>query len=386
MALRKPPLRDVHADRGAQFTGFGGWEMPVEFDSIRREHAAVRERAGIFDVSHMSEIEVTGPDATTLMQRLTSNDVTALDPGDSQYAAITDAEGIVLDDTIVYRLPSTADGADGAETDDETDVSDEGDTENAAYLFVPNAGHDAEMYERWTSHRDEWGLDARIEDTTEEWAMFAVQGPDALDLVTDALGAVPDLVRSEIAEATIADATCLLARTGYTGEDGFEVLCPWDDAEAVWEAFVDDDACPPCGLGARDTLRIEMGFLLSGQDFDPEDEPRTPYEAGIGFAVKLDTEFVGRDALERYSEEGVDEKFVGLELLDRGVARHGYDLTNDAGETVGHVTSGTMSPTLSKAVALGYLPVEYTEPGTRVNVVVRDAEKRAKVVTPPFID
>jgi aminomethyltransferase len=378
MALRKPPLRDVHDDRGAQFTGFGGWEMPVEFDSIRREHAAVRERAGIFDVSHMSEIEVTGPDATTLMQRLTSNDVTALDPGDSQYAAITDAEGIVLDDTIVYRLPSTADGADG-------DADDDG-AENAAYLFVPNAGHDAEMYERWTSHRDEWGLDARIEDTTEEWAMFAVQGPDALDLVTDALGAVPDLVRSEIAEATIADATCLLARTGYTGEDGFEVLCPWDDAEAVWEAFVDDDACPPCGLGARDTLRIEMGFLLSGQDFDPEDEPRTPYEAGIGFAVKLDTEFVGRDALERYSEEGVDEKFVGLELLDRGVARHGYDLTNDAGETVGHVTSGTMSPTLSKAVALGYLPVEYTEPGTRVNVVVRDAEKRAKVVTPPFID
>ena len=382
MALRKPPLRDVHADHGAQFTGFGGWEMPVEFDSIRREHAAVRERAGIFDVSHMSEIEVTGPDATTLMQRLTSNDVTALDPGDSQYAAITDAEGIILDDTIVYRLPSADNGANG----DETDASDGGDTEDAAYLFIPNAGHAAEMHDRWTSHRDEWGLDAEVENTTEEWAMFAVQGPDALDLVTGALGAVPDLVRSEIAEATIADTACLLARTGYTGEDGFEVLCPWDDAEAVWEAFVDDDACPPCGLGARDTLRIEMGFLLSGQDFDPEDEPRTPYEAGIGFAVKLDTEFVGRDALERYSEEGVDEKFVGLELLDRGVARHGYDLTNDAGETVGHVTSGTMSPTLSKAVALGYLPVEYTEPGTRVNVVVRDAEKRAKVVTPPFID
>ena len=367
MALRKPPLRDVHADRGATFTEFGGWEMPVEFGSIRREHTAVRERAGIFDVSHMSEIEVTGPDATALMQRLTTNDVTALDPGDSQYAAITDADGVIIDDTIVYRLPWTEEA-------------------EPAYLFVPNAGHDAEMAERWTTHRDDWGLDARVANTTEEWAMFAVQGPDSPGLVTDAIGSVPDLVRSEATEATIAETGCLVSRTGYTGEDGFEVLCPWSEAEAVWNAFVDDDACQPCGLGARDTLRIELGFLLSGQDFHPPAEPRTPYEAGIGFAVKLDTEFVGRDALERVEAEGVDERFVGIELLDRGVARHGYDLTNEAGDRVGHVTSGTMSPTLSKPVALGYLPVDDADPGTRVNVVVRGEPKRAKVVVPPFID
>jgi aminomethyltransferase len=367
MGLRTPPLRDAHADLDATFTDFGGWEMPVEFDSIRREHAAVRERAGIFDVSHMSELEVTGPDATALLQRLTTNDVTALAPGDSQYAAITTADGVMLDDTVVYRLPA------GVRDDDE------------AYLFVPNAGHDAEMLDRWTSHRDEWGLDATVVNATEEWAMFAVQGPDSPGLVADAVGAAPDLDRFEMAAATLADTSVLLARTGYTGEVGYEVLCPWDDAARVWDTFV-DDACPPCGLGARDTLRIEMGFLLSGQDFDPEDEPRNPYEAGIGFTVALDTDFVGRDALARVADEGPDETFVGIELVDRGIARHGYPLTNDAGDEVGHVTSGTMSPTLSKAVALGYLPTAYADPGRAVHVVVRGDEKRARIVAPPFID
>jgi aminomethyltransferase len=242
------------------------------------------------------------------------------------------------------------------------------------------------MTARWTSHRDEWGLDATVTNTTEEWAMFAVQGPDSPALVADALGDRPDLDRFEAIAVELAGATSLLARTGYTGEVGYEVLCPWDAAEAVWNAFVDDDACPPCGLGARDTLRIEMGFLLSGQDFDPDDEPRNPYEAGIGFTVKLDTDFVGRDALARVEAEGVTETFVGIELVDRGIARHGYALTTDAGEEVGHVTSGTMSPTLSKAIALGYLPTAYADPGQRINVVVRGDEKEARVVTPPFID
>ena len=365
MALRKPPLRDVHAERGAKFTEFGGWDMPVEFDSIRTEHEAVRESAGAFDVSHMGEIAVSGPDATRLMQRLTTNDVTRLDPGESQYAAITDDEGVMLDDTVIYRIP-------GSDDDPE-------------YLFVPNAGHDREMHDRWSDHRDEWGLDADVTNVTDEWAMFAVQGPDAPALVADAASAssrVADLPKFEAAYADVAGAECLVARTGYTGEDGFELLCPWDDATAVWEAF----DCQPCGLGARDTLRIEMGFLLSGQDFDPEDEPRTPYEAGVGFTVKLDTEFVGRDALERVDAEGVDERFVGLELLDRGVARHGYELVDDDGDQLGHVTSGTMSPTLGEAVALGYLPVEYADPGTRVRVVVRGERKRAEVVSLPFLE
>ena len=355
-------MRDRHADRGAKFTEFGGWDMPVEFDSIREEHAAVREAAGIFDVSHMGEIFVGGPDATELMQRLTTNDVTALGRGDSQYSCITDEGGVVLDDTMVYRLPE-------AREDD--------------YLFIPNAGHDEEMHERWTTHRDEWDLDATVENETEEWAMFAVQGPDAPGLVADAAGeSALELSKFSGEFRDVAGVECWVARTGYTGEDGFEVVCPWDDAGAVWTEF----DCQPCGLGARDTLRMEMGFLLSGQDFDPEENRRTPFEAGVGFTVKLDTEFVGRDALAEQDEAGIDESFVGLKLLDRGVPRHGYEITDEDGDVVGTVTSGTMSPTLGEPIALGYLPTELTDPGTTVNVVVRGNEKRATVVTPPFID
>ncbi|MFB6155582.1 MAG: glycine cleavage system aminomethyltransferase GcvT [Haloferacaceae archaeon] len=362
MALRKPPLREVHAERGAKFTEFGGWDMPVEFDSIRQEHTAVRGGAGIFDVSHMGEIEVSGPDSTALMQRLTTNDVSALDPGDSQYAMITDEAGVVLDDTVVYRMP---------------------DAYEADYMFIPNAGHDAEMHQRWTDHRDEWDLDATVSNATEEYALFAVQGPDAPGLVADAAaGDVVDLPKFSAMVTEIDGVQSFVSRTGYTGEDGYEILCPWDRAEEVWSRF----DCQPCGLGARDTLRIEMGFLLSGQDFDPESEPRNPYEAGVGFTVKLDTEFVGRDALERVQAEGVDEKFVGLKLLDRGVPRHGYDVVNDEGHVIGTVTSGTMSPTLEEPIALGYLPVDYTDPGTGVGVVVRGQTKRANVVTPPFLE
>ncbi|WP_251328373.1 glycine cleavage system aminomethyltransferase GcvT [Haloplanus pelagicus] len=363
MGLRKPPLRETHAAAGASFTEFGGWEMPVEFDSIRTEHAAVRESAGLFDVSHMGEIEVAGPDAPVLMNRLTTNDVGELDPGDTQYACITDEEGIIVDDTVVFRFPD--DGAD------------------PRYLFVPNAGHDAEMYDRWVEHRDEWNLDASVRNTTEEWAMLALQGPDAPDLAAAATdGSTRDVDRFGAAFLDVAGVRSFVSRTGYTGEDGFEFLCPWDEAETVWEAF----DCQPCGLGARDTLRLEMGFLLSGQDFDPEEEPRTPYEAGVGWTVDLDTEFVGRDALERVDREGADERFRGVKLLERGVPRHGYEVVDADGDHLGHLTSGTMSPTLGEPIGLGYLSTDEAPPGTRVRVLVRGEPKQANVVSPPFLD
>jgi aminomethyltransferase len=379
MPLRTPPLRAVHAERGAKFTEFGGWDMPVEFDSIRTEHAAVRASAGIFDVSHMGEIAVSGPDAAALTQRLTTNDVTALDPGEAQYAMLTDDEGTIVDDTVVYRLPASR---------------------QHEFLFVPNAGHDEEAHDRWTTHRDAWDLDARVYNATEDYAMFALQGPDAEALLADAVAegdtaSVRDLARFGIADLAVAGVDCLVARTGYTGEDGFEILCPWGDAETVWTAVAhgavadadgDDTGVQPCGLGARDTLRIEMGYLLSGQDFDPETEPRNPYEAGVGFTVKLDTEFLGRDALERIDAEGVEEKLVGLRLIDRGVPRHGYDVTNTDDKVIGQVTSGTMSPTLEEPIGLAYLPVEYTDPGTTVRVVVRGESKKAQTRTLPFLN
>ncbi|WP_135828194.1 glycine cleavage system aminomethyltransferase GcvT [Halorussus halobius] len=360
MSLRKPPLRDAHDAEGATFTEFGGWEMPVEFDSITAEHDAVRESAGIFDVSHMGQIEVSGPDAEALTQQLTTNDVTALDAGDSQYSMITDESGAILDDTVVYRLPEDAE---------------------ATFVFVPNAGHDAETYDRWVDHRDEWGLDAEVTNATEDYAMFAVQGPDAPDLVAEAAEeSVSGLSSFEAAFVEFGPADCWTARTGYTGEAGFELMVPVEHARAIWDLF----DCQPCGLGARDTLRLEQGFLLSGQDFDAEDNPRNPYEAGVGFTVKLDTEFVGRDALERVAEEGRDEAFVGLKLVDRGVPRHGYDITDDDEDVIGQVTSGTMSPTLDEPIALGYVPVEYADPGTTVRVVIRGQSKKAKIASTPF--
>jgi aminomethyltransferase len=381
MAIRTPPLRAAHADEGARFTEFGGWDMPVQFDSIRVEHAAVRTAVGKFDVSHMGRIVVAGPDATTLMQRLTTNDVCELAPGEAQYAMITDEEGIVLDDTVVSRVSNHAGQQLCSPADRETVVE----AADPTYLFVPNAGHDAQMLDRWRTHRDRWELDAAVVDATASSAMLAVQGPDAVALLSGVASdpaALADCDRFGLVEATIADVDCLASRTGYTGEDGFELLCAADTARPLWEAL----DCQPCGLGARDTLRIEMGFLLSGQDFDPETEPRTPYEAGVGFTVELDTEFVGRDALARVEREGIRETFVGVTLEDRGVPRSGYELTDIDGESIGHVTSGTMSPTLSEPIGLGYLPLEYADPGTPVEVVVRGEGKRASVTELPFLE
>ncbi|RZH67757.1 glycine cleavage system aminomethyltransferase GcvT [Natrinema altunense] len=376
MPLQTPPLRGIHDERGAKFTEFGGWDMPVEFDSIQTEHAAVREDVGIFDVSHMGQIHVTGPDATELMQRLTSNDVSRLGVGDSQYAAITDEDGTVIDDTVVYRLPD----------EDETPQDSHGDGDadgEPTYLFVPNAGTDEATHERWLSYRNEWDLEATVDNRTDEYAMFAVQGPNAVDLVASVTeDPVGDLERFEARYATIDGVDCWTARTGYTGEDGFELIVPWADAAEIWAAL----DCQPCGLGARDTLRIEAGLLLAGQDFDPEDNPRTPYEAGIGFTVALETEFVGRDALAAVDAAGVDERLVGFQLIDRGVPRHGYDITTTESRVIGTVTSGTMSPTLEKPIGLGYVPVEYAEPGTTLQVVVRGQSKKARVETTPFID
>ena len=361
MGQRRTPLYPAHEERGAQFTDFGGWEMPVEFDSIREEHTAVRESVGKFDVSHMGQITVSGADAGRLCQRLTTNDVLALDPGEAQYAAITNEDGAILDDTVIYRLP--------ADRDED-------------YLFIPNAGHDEQMYERWVDHREKWGLDATVENRTEEYAMIALQGPETPALLATKTEAdLDDLSPFEAASATVAGSEAVVTNTGYTGEDGFELLCPAEEAEAIWAAL----DCQPAGLGARDTLRLEMGFLLSGQDFHAEENPRNPYEAGIGFVVKLDTEFVGRDALEAVDSEGPAEKLVGLTLIDRGVPRQGYEVTTADGEHLGEVTSGTVSPTLGDPIALAYLPREYAGTDKTVRVVVRGEPKKARIMTPPFL-
>jgi aminomethyltransferase len=363
MTLRTPPLYDVHGDRGAEFTDFGGWSMPVEFDSIRTEHEAVREAVGIFDVSHMGEIAVTGPDAGELTDRLVTNDIGQTAVEEADYAAICDEEGVMIDDTVVYRP---------------------GDSE---YLFVPNAGHDGQAYDRWVEYRDRWDLDAEVENRTEEYAMFAVQGPEAVEAMTAAGNdGIGDLSWFDAGYFDLAGTECWVSRTGYTGEDGFEVVLDAGAAGAVWTALADRYRCQPCGLGARDTLRLEAGLLLSGQDFAPEENPRTPFETGIGFCVDLDTDFVGRDALAALAETGPDEKLVGVRLLDRGIPRHGYPILTSGGEEIGEITSGTMSPTLGYPIGMGYVPVEYADTGTEVRVEIRGKPKKANVVNKRFLE
>lgn len=328
--------------------------MPVRFKSTKEEHHAVREEVGIFDVSHMGRVRVSGDDAIALADRMTTNDVSALDVGEAQYSAMLDEDGHIVDDTVLYRVE------DGV-------------------LFVPNAGRDDGAVERWRGRADEEGYDARVKNRTEATAMFAVQGPDASEAVREAgLEPTPNnLSRFEWELTRVREANdvgAFVSRTGYTGEDGFELVVDEDDAESVWHAL---DATP-CGLGARDTLRVEMGFLLGGHEFG-DDNPRTPYEAGIGFVVS-DGDFVGSDAL----NPEPDERLAGFVLEERGVPRQGYDVRVD-GEVVGGVTSGTMSPTLDVPVGMCYLPAEHAVEGQEIEVVVRGEPKEARVEEPPFI-
>jgi aminomethyltransferase len=285
---------------------------------------------------------------------------------------------VILDDTVVYRLGADAVSMAAGE-----------------YLFMPNAGKDAAMVERWREHAAAFGLEATVESRTAEQAMVAVQGPDAPDLVDETgdlagddgepLGdgeSLRDVDRWTSRTATIHGVECLAARTGYTGEDGFELVCDAADAEALWSGFVDGEVTP-CGLGARDTLRLEAGLLLSGQDFDPEEEPRTPYEAGLTFALEMEAgDFLGRDALVDAGDPA--QRLVGLELDDRAVPRHGYDVLAD-GDTVGHVTSGTISPCFDVPIALGYVDREVAEEGTRLGVTIRDRTVHATVVDRRFL-
>jgi aminomethyltransferase len=355
---RRSPLHDRHESSGARVTEFGGWTMPVRFGSIRAEHAAVRESVGKFDVSHMGEVAVRGPDAATVVDRLQTADATALAPGDARYAAVCDERGVMVDDVVTYRRPD-----EGGEP---------------SFLVVPNAGHDADVTARAAALCDD-DPTTTVENRTGEWAMVAVQGPDAPGLVADAAtGCDPgSLARFEATDCAVAGVDCWLSATGYTGEAGFEVLCPWADAGAVWDAL----DCRPCGLGARDTLRLEMGYLLSGREFDPETEPRTPFEAGIDFAVDLDRAFVGRDTLVGATDP--DERLAGLRLLERAVPRHGHPVLAD-GDEVGRVTSGTLSPTLDEPIALAYLPRAHRDPGTTVAVAVRGDAVPARVTDTPF--
>ncbi|MBI3953051.1 MAG: glycine cleavage system aminomethyltransferase GcvT [Chloroflexi bacterium] len=356
MAVFVTPLNPLHRAAGARMVEFAGWEMPVYCTGIVAEHRAVRRQAGIFDVSHMGRLELTGPQALGLLQWLFTTDIAALRDDQGQYTVLCHLAGGILDDCVLYRR-------------------DEG-----RFLLVCNASNRPKLLS-WTGGWQRRYPGARLADQTRGSAMIAVQGPAAPGLVADVLGpGLLALPRFHLGQGFFQGKPVLAARTGYTGEDGFELVCDSAQAPALWQDLVARGATP-CGLGARDTLRLEAALHLYGNDMD---ESRDPFSAGLGRLVHLDKgPFLGRDALVRLQAQGPAERLVGLRMLGREIARHGY-LILDGGRRAGVVTSGSHAPWLECNIALGYVESRLAEPGTRLQIDVRGRRAEAVVVPRPF--
>lgn len=355
--LRRTPLYEEHKSLGARLVDFAGWEMPVQYEGVKAEHNAVRNRAGLFDVSHMGEVVFRGPEAEAAVQRLVSRDVSRMEAGQAGYCAVCYESGGTVDDVIVYRR---------ARRDSEDD-----------FLIVVNAANREKDVAHFRENSAD--LDVEITDESDEWALLALQGPGAVSLLQDLTDADLSAVRPfRFVEAEVEGAPAILSRTGYTGEDGFEIYVRPDSAAAVWRRLIGGGVAP-VGLGARDTLRLEAGMSLYGNELSAE---ITPLEAGISFAVHLDKEpeFIGQRALRDEKERGLARKVVGFELTGRGIARHEHPVSI-GGEEVGHVTSGTHSPTLGKAIGLALVPSDVQD---SFEVVIRGKSVGARVVSPPF--
>jgi aminomethyltransferase len=351
-ALRRTPLYDAHVAAGARIVPFAGFEMPVQYEGVRREHLAVRDSCGVFDVSHMGEIDTTGPEAEALLQRLLSNDVSKLEPGGAQYSCLSREDGGVLDDLFTYRLGEQR------------------------YLTVTNAANRDSDFEWFAEHAGDF--DAEVRDAGDEYAMLAVQGPRARELAGSLADAeLPPRMRT--ATVRIAGAEALACGTGYTGEDGVELLLDPEAARGVWDAVLAAGAVP-AGLGARDTLRLEVCFHLYGNDLGVE---RTPIEGGLGWCCKEDTGFIGSEAVARVRERGPAERLVPFVLTGRGIPRPGNRMLHDA-EPVGEVTSGTHSPSLEVGIGMGYVSAELAEPGTELEIDVRGTRRPARVERKPL--
>ncbi|HYI09479.1 MAG TPA: glycine cleavage system aminomethyltransferase GcvT [Thermoanaerobaculia bacterium] len=353
--LKKTPLNQVEKDLGGKMVDFGGWELPVQFSGILDEHDAVRNRVGIFDVSHMGELTVRGPQAVELLQRSTCNDVTKLEDGRAQYNGLLYPTGGFVDDILIYRM-----------ADDD-------------YFIVVNASNSDKDFE-WLEQAAQ-GLDVEVRNVSPDYAQLAIQGPEAervLQTMTETPLAPIKYYRFD--RGAVDGAPAIISRTGYTGEDGFEIYVSPEEGPRLMRKLV-EAGVQPCGLGARDTLRLEAKMALYGNDID---QTTTPIEADLAWIVKLEKgDFAGRDVLAREKSEGPRRKLVGFEMVDRGIARHGYPVV-DGKEEIGVVTSGTHSPTLKKAIGLAYLPLDKSAQGSEFNVLIRGKETRARVVPTPF--
>ncbi len=356
--LKRTSLYDVHVAAGARMVEFGGWHMPVQYSGIVDEHRAVRSAAGLFDVSHMGEVEVAGPGALESVQRVVTNDAAKLSVGQVLYSPMCTPSGGIIDDVTVFRLGE------------------------ARYLFIVNASTTAKDL-AWIG---EHTRGAQTLDRSSEFALLALQGPQAQPILQRLTRTDLSALKSFhiAAEVNVAGVRCLVSRTGYTGEDGFEIAPPWDEAPQVWEGLMETgrrEGLMPVGLGARDTLRLEAGFMLYGNDID---ETTSPLEAPLGWTVRFDKgSFIGREILLAQKEQGVTRKLAGFEMTERAIPRHGYPL-RVGDEEIGRVTSGTFGPWVNKSIGMGYVPKALTKSGTPVDVDIRGKAARATIVKLPF--
>jgi aminomethyltransferase len=354
--LRRTSLHAEHVAAGARLVPFAGWEMPVQYEGVAAEHAAVRERAGMFDVSHMGQIGTRGAGAAAFLQRVVSNDVEKLAAGGAQYSCLCAEDGGILDDLFSYRL-------EGWQTD---------------YLTVSNAANHGGDLARFRELAA--GFDVEVVDLAPDFAMVAVQGPEARAIVAG-LASAEWPARMRTATLEVAGARALVCGTGYTGEDGVEILVAPADAPGLWRAMLDAGVVP-CGLGARDTLRLEVCFHLHGNDMGPD---RNPIEAGLGWCCKEETGFAGSEAVAAARAAGTAERLVAFAIPDRGIPRPGNPILA-GGEPAGTVTSGTFSPSLGIGIGMGYVRTELAEPGTAIEVDVRGRRRQAEIRKKPLYE
>jgi aminomethyltransferase len=357
-SLRRTPLHALHCRLGARMVPFGVWDMPVQYAGILDEHRAVRSAAGLFDVSHMGELEFRGPQALAVLQRLTCNDVARLQVGQAQYSALTTEGGTFVDDLLVARV-----------ADDR-------------YLVTVNASNIAKDL-AWMRAHAPGGFE--IQDLSNDTALLAIQGPKALAILQPLVSLDLAAVRTYwCAAGLVMGRPALVSRTGYTGEDGFEVYLAPVDAPALWQALLErggPEGLLPCGLGARDTLRLEAKMTLYGNDID---EAHTVLEADLGWIVKWEKgEFIGREALARQKVDGLRRKLVGFEMVGRGIARPHYPILAD-GRRIGEVTSGGPAPWLNRNIGLGYVAIEHAAVGTSIEILIREQPVAARIVPTPF--
>lgn len=357
--MKHIPLRHIHEGLGAKMVDFAGFYMPVQYEGVNIEHETVRNGVGVFDVSHMGEFLLTGENALALIQKVCSNDASVIEVGKAQYSCLTNENGGIVDDLIIYRIKENQ------------------------YLLVVNASNIDKDWE-WISKHNDMGVE--MKNLSDEYSLLAIQGPKAVEamqsLTSVNLSEIP-YYSFKVADFAGID-NVIISATGYTGSGGFEIYCKNEEVEQIWNKVFEAGAAfgiKPIGLAARDTLRLEMGFCLYGNDIN---DTTSPLEAGLGWITKFTKDFIASDILKKQKEEGVKRKLVGFELLERGIPRHDYEIVDKDGNVIGMVTSGTMAPSLGKGIGMGYVTVEHSKIDSEIFIRIRKNDVPAKVVKMPF--